>query len=55
MANKLPVSALTGIHIYPTLAEVNSKAALLLQKQKFAQNDFLQNFLAKFFNFLRSL
>ncbi|MGD2180943.1 dihydrolipoyl dehydrogenase family protein [Lusitaniella coriacea] len=54
MANKLPVSKLTGIHIYPTLSEVNSKAALLLQKQKFAQNERLQNLLAKFFSFTRS-
>ncbi|WP_416309566.1 dihydrolipoyl dehydrogenase family protein [Spirulina sp. 06S082] len=55
MANKLPVKALTGIHIYPTLSEVNSKAGLLLNKQKFAQNEGLQNNLRKFFNFLRSL
>lgn len=54
MANNLPVSKLTGIHIYPTLSEVNSKAALLLQKQKFAQNERLQNLLAKFFSFARS-
>jgi pyruvate/2-oxoglutarate dehydrogenase complex dihydrolipoamide dehydrogenase (E3) component len=54
MANNLKVSALTGIHVYPTLAEVNSKAALLLQKRKFAENEFLQNFLTKFFGFLRS-
>ncbi|MFP4009791.1 MAG: FAD-dependent oxidoreductase, partial [Spirulinaceae cyanobacterium] len=54
MANNLKVSALTGIHIYPTLAEVNSKAALLLQKRNFADNEFLQNFLPRFFGFLRS-
>ncbi|MEC4803325.1 MAG: FAD-dependent oxidoreductase [Jaaginema sp. PMC 1079.18] len=54
MANKLKVSALTGIHVYPTLSEVNSKAALLLQKRSFARNDFLQNFLPQFFGFLRS-
>ncbi|MDE5112933.1 MAG: mercuric reductase, partial [Trichodesmium sp. St15_bin1_1] len=29
MSHKLPVSALTGIHVYPTLSEVNSKAGLL--------------------------
>jgi pyruvate/2-oxoglutarate dehydrogenase complex dihydrolipoamide dehydrogenase (E3) component len=54
MRYKLPVSALTGIHIYPTLSEVNSKAALLLQKQKFAQNERLQKVLANLFGFLRS-
>lgn len=53
MANKLPVSKLSSIHIYPTLSEVNSKAALLLSKQKYAKNEFLQNFLTKFFRFLR--
>ncbi|NJK37699.1 MAG: FAD-dependent oxidoreductase [Oscillatoriales cyanobacterium RM2_1_1] len=55
MANKLKVSALTGIHIYPTLAEVNSKAGLLLKKQKFAENQWQQDFLEKFFNWRRSL
>jgi pyruvate/2-oxoglutarate dehydrogenase complex dihydrolipoamide dehydrogenase (E3) component len=55
MANNLKVSALTGIHIYPTLSEVNSKTGLLLTKQKYAQNQGLQNFLTKFFNFRRRL
>ncbi len=55
MANRLPVSSLTGIHIYPTLAEVNSKTGLLLSKQKYAENENLQNFLTKFFQFWRSL
>ncbi|MGL5083052.1 MAG: dihydrolipoyl dehydrogenase family protein [Microcoleaceae cyanobacterium] len=55
MANNLKVSALTGIHIYPTLSEVNSKAGLLLKKQKFANNQWQQNFLEKFFNWRRSL
>ncbi|MDJ0724226.1 MAG: FAD-dependent oxidoreductase [Prochloraceae cyanobacterium] len=55
MSNNLKVSALTGIHIYPTLAEVNSKAALLLQKQNYAKNTKLQSRLSKFFNFLRSI
>ena len=55
MTNKMKVSALTGyIHIYPTLAEVNSKAALLLTKQKYAQNRRLQRILKQLFNFLRS-
>ncbi len=55
MSQKLKVSALSGIHVYPTLAEVNSKAALLLTKQNYASNPRLQNFLKKFFNFRRSL
>ena len=55
MSNNLKVSALTGIHIYPTLSEVNSKAGLLLKKQKFAQNQWQQNLLEKFFNWRRSL
>lgn len=55
MSHKLKVSALSGIHVYPTLSEVNSKAALLLTKQKYAKNQKLQNFLAKLFKFLRKL
>ena len=55
MLNNLKVSALTGIHIYPTLSELNSKTGLLLTKQKYAQNQGLQNFLTKFFNFRRRL
>jgi len=35
MSHKLKISALSGIHIYPTLAEVNSKAAFELTKQKY--------------------
>jgi len=35
MSHKLKISALSGIHIYPTLAEVNSKAAFALTKQKY--------------------
>ena len=54
MSNKLPVSALTGIHIYPTLSEVNSKAGLLLKKQKYAKSLWQQNLLEKFFNWRRS-
>lgn len=39
MSNNLKVDALKNmIHIYPTLAEVNSKAALQLTKQKYAKN-----------------
>lgn len=55
MSNQLKVSALTGIHIYPTLSEVNSKAGLLLKKQKFANNKWQQNLLEKFFHWRRSL
>ena len=56
MKNKLPISALTGmIHIYPTLSEVNSKAALQLKKRNYAKNKFLQNTLRKLFSFLRSM
>lgn len=55
MANKMKVSALTGfIHVYPTLAEVNSKAALLLTKHKYATNQGLQGILARFFAWRRS-
>ncbi|MCL1473917.1 dihydrolipoyl dehydrogenase family protein [Argonema antarcticum] len=56
MSNKLKVSALSGIiHIYPTLAEVNSKAALQLTKQKYAKNQTLQALLTKFFGFRRNV
>lgn len=56
MSNNLKVSALSGIiHIYPTLAEVNSKAALLLTKQKYAKNQKLQQMLGRFFSLMRSL
>jgi pyruvate/2-oxoglutarate dehydrogenase complex dihydrolipoamide dehydrogenase (E3) component len=55
MSNKLKVSALTGIHIYPTLSEVNSKAGLLLKKRKFAENQWQQDLLEKFFNLRRSI
>ncbi|MEM6424141.1 MAG: NAD(P)/FAD-dependent oxidoreductase [Cyanobacteria bacterium P01_H01_bin.119] len=55
MSYKLKIDALKVIHVYPTLSEVNSKAALQLSKQKFAKNAFLQNLLTKFFNFRRSL
>jgi pyruvate/2-oxoglutarate dehydrogenase complex dihydrolipoamide dehydrogenase (E3) component len=53
MNYKLKVSALTGIHIYPTLSEVNSKAALQFKKERFAQNKSLQKILASLFDFLR--
>lgn len=56
MKNKQPITALAGYtHIYPTLSEVNSKAALQFRKQSFAKNQFLQSFLVKFFNFRRAI
>ncbi|MBD0336392.1 MAG: FAD-dependent oxidoreductase [Cyanobacteria bacterium Co-bin13] len=56
MTQKLKVDALKNmIHIYPTLAEVNSKAALQLTKQKYAQNTRLQGLLQRVFSVLRSL
>jgi pyruvate/2-oxoglutarate dehydrogenase complex dihydrolipoamide dehydrogenase (E3) component len=54
MNYKLPVSALTGIHVYPTLSEVNAKAALQLAKQKYAKNRWQQDLLAKFFAWRRA-
>ncbi len=55
MAHKLPVSALTRMtHIYPTLAEVSSKAALLLTKQKYAKNRRLQGLLERFLRWRRN-
>lgn len=53
MSQGLKISALSGIHIYPTLGEVNSKASLSLTKQKYAQNQTLQKFLDLLFTWLR--
>jgi pyruvate/2-oxoglutarate dehydrogenase complex dihydrolipoamide dehydrogenase (E3) component len=56
MSYRLKVDALKSIiHIYPTLAEVNAKAALQLTKQTYAQNERLQTLLRKFFNWRRSI
>jgi pyruvate/2-oxoglutarate dehydrogenase complex dihydrolipoamide dehydrogenase (E3) component len=55
MSQKLKISALQCIHIYPTLSEISPKAALQLTKQKYAKNTFLQNVLRKFFNWRRSI
>lgn len=55
MSHKLKLSALSGIHIYPTLAEVNSKAAFALTRQNYEKNHTLQNLLAKLFQFWRRL
>lgn len=56
MSYQLKIDALKNIiHIYPTLSEISSKAALQLTKQKYAQNPRLQNLLRRFFNFRRAL
>lgn len=55
MSHNLKISALGGIHIYPTLAEVNSKAAFELTKQNYEKNYALQSLLEKLFRFLRTL
>ncbi len=54
MSHKLKISALGGIYVYPTLAEVNSKAALQFTKQKYTKNHTLQTLLEKFFRFRRT-
>lgn len=56
MSYNLKVGALKSIiHVYPTLAEINSKTALQLTKQTYAQNTRLQSLLRGFFNFRRSV
>jgi pyruvate/2-oxoglutarate dehydrogenase complex dihydrolipoamide dehydrogenase (E3) component len=55
MSHKLKLSALGGIHIYPTLAEVNSKAAFALTRQNYEKNYRLQGLLKRVFQFLRRL
>jgi len=55
MSNNLKVSALQGIHIYPTLSEISAKTALQLTKQKYAKNTRLQSILKKFFSLRRSI
>lgn len=55
MSHNLKISALGGIHIYPTLAEVNSKAAFKLTQSNYEKSYTLQKFLAKIFRLLRSL
>lgn len=56
MTYRLKVTALSGFtHIYPTLAEVNSKVGLQLTKQKYAKNSRLQGILQRFFQFRRWL
>lgn len=55
MSHNLKVSALGGIHVYPTLSEVNSKIALQYTKQKYAKNQQLKGLLEKFFRFRRWL
>ncbi len=55
MSHNLKISALGGIHIYPTLAEVNSKAAFELTRQNYEKNHSLQGLLKQLFHFLRKL
>ncbi|MGD1855958.1 MAG: dihydrolipoyl dehydrogenase family protein [Leptolyngbyaceae cyanobacterium] len=56
MSYKMKIGAIKSIiHVYPTLSEINAKAALQLTKQSYAKNDFLQNILRRFFNLRRSL
>ena len=55
MSHKLKISALGGIHIYPTLAEINSKAAFEQTKQNYEKNYRLQQLLKQLFHFLRRL
>ncbi|MFS8865763.1 FAD-dependent oxidoreductase [Synechococcus sp. H55.9] len=54
MSRRLPVPALTGIHIYPTRSQVNAKVALQYRKQQLAANPRLQNFLQGFFAWRRA-
>ncbi|KJH70035.1 dihydrolipoyl dehydrogenase family protein [Aliterella atlantica] len=54
MSHNLKISALGGIHIYPTLAEVNSKAAFALTQQNYEKSYRLQKLLAKVFQLLRA-
>lgn len=53
MSHNLKLSALSGIHIYPTLSEVNSKAAFAQTRQNYAQNHGLQQMLSSIFRFIR--
>ena len=56
MSYKMKIGAIKSIiHVYPTLSEVNAKAALQLTKQSYAKNNRLQNILRMFFNWRRSL
>jgi pyruvate/2-oxoglutarate dehydrogenase complex dihydrolipoamide dehydrogenase (E3) component len=56
MSYRLKIGALSSIiHVYPTLAEVNSKAALQLKKQSYGANQRLQNLLRGFFSLRRRL
>jgi pyruvate/2-oxoglutarate dehydrogenase complex dihydrolipoamide dehydrogenase (E3) component len=55
MSNKLKISALSGIHIYPTLSEINSKAASAFTRYKYEKSHKLQNFFKKLFGFLRTI
>jgi pyruvate/2-oxoglutarate dehydrogenase complex dihydrolipoamide dehydrogenase (E3) component len=54
MTHKLKISALSGIHIYPTLSELNSNAAFALTQQNYEKSPRLQKLLAKGFQLLRA-
>lgn len=54
MSHNLKISALGGIHIYPTLAEVNSKAAFALTQQNYEKSYRIQKLLTKVFQLLRA-
>jgi pyruvate/2-oxoglutarate dehydrogenase complex dihydrolipoamide dehydrogenase (E3) component len=53
MSHNLKLSALSGIHIYPTLSEVNSKAAFAQTRQNYEQNHRLQQMLSSIFRVIR--
>ena len=54
MSHNLKISALSGIHIYPTLSELNSNAAFALTQQNYEKNPRLQKLLTKVFQLLRA-
>ena len=54
MSHNLKISALSGIHIYPTLSELNSNAAFALTQQNYEKSPRLQKLLQKVFQLLRA-
>jgi hypothetical protein len=54
MSHNLKISALSGIHIYPTLSELNSNAAFALTQQNYEKSPRLQKLLTKVFQLLRA-
>ncbi|MFH7028814.1 MAG: dihydrolipoyl dehydrogenase family protein [Heteroscytonema crispum UTEX LB 1556] len=55
MSHNLKLSAIGGIHIYPTFSEVNSKAAFEFTKYKFESNLSLHKVLKKLFTLIRKI